>query len=95
MPEIRGITAPRMPDVAVTIEEVQAELSMLDGTKAEGQDELHPRLLKILAGVAAAPLTVIFNETLGSGVMPDDWRTAVLAPIYKGGGERCRVTTGR
>jgi hypothetical protein len=42
-------------------------------------------LLKELIEEVAEPLTLIFNKSLASGEVPDDWRDAHVTPIYKKG----------
>ena len=55
------------------------------GTPAAGPDEIGPRLLQELEGAATAALTIIFRESVASGVVPDDWRRANVTPIFKKG----------
>ena len=41
----------------------------------------------MLANQVADPLAVIFNESLATGNLPEDWKTAVVTPIFKHGGK--------
>ena len=50
-----------------------------------GPDQIHPRVLKQLATAVAPIFTVIFNKSLHSGEVPEDWRKANVAPIFKKG----------
>uniref|UniRef100_A0A8C3H626 Reverse transcriptase domain-containing protein n=1 Tax=Chrysemys picta bellii TaxID=8478 RepID=A0A8C3H626_CHRPI len=50
-----------------------------------GPDALHPRVLKKLADVIAEPLAIIFENSWRSGEVPDDWKKANVAPIFKKG----------
>ncbi|CAM5158115.1 unnamed protein product [Eretmochelys imbricata] len=50
-----------------------------------GPDELHPRVLKELAAVIAEPLAIIFENSWGTGEVPDDWKKANVVPIFKKG----------
>lgn len=50
-----------------------------------GPDLIHPRVLKQLARVVAPILTVIFNKSLHSAEVPEDWKKANVAPIFKKG----------
>uniref|UniRef100_A0A8C5M6F8 Reverse transcriptase domain-containing protein n=1 Tax=Leptobrachium leishanense TaxID=445787 RepID=A0A8C5M6F8_9ANUR len=50
-----------------------------------GPDGIHPKLLKELSDVIAKPLTDLFNQSLLTGVVPEDWKLANVVPIYKKG----------
>ncbi|CAM5177829.1 unnamed protein product [Eretmochelys imbricata] len=50
-----------------------------------GPDALHPRVLKELADVIAEPLAIIFENSWGSGEVPEDWKKANVVPIFKKG----------
>ena len=53
--------------------------------KAAGSDGIVPRLLSELSDQLAPPLTIIFNKSIESGIVPEDWRQANVAPIFKKG----------
>ena len=50
-----------------------------------GPDSLHPHLLKEVACEISLPLSIIFNKSLISGSIPDDWRLANITAIFKKG----------
>ena len=64
---------------------VEKLLTQLDPSKASGPDELKPRILKELAKEISPILSLIFQKSLDTGVVPSDWRTAHVSPIYKKG----------
>ena len=74
-----------MPQVTITAAEVHSKLSNLDVSKGSGPDGLHPKILSILAGHLAIPLANLFNRSLAEGLVPNDWRHAVICPIFKKG----------
>ena len=47
------------------------------------QDGLHPRVLKEIQSYIVEPLKIIFDLSLKTGRLPDDWQSAVVSPIYK------------
>ena len=51
--------------------------------KATGPDNIPAWLLKNHAEVLAPPLTAIFNNSLGEGVVPIEWKTANVIPLPK------------
>ena len=70
---------------SVTPSEVFTELSALNTCKACGPDGICPRLLKEGAEYLAAPLAALFNKSLAEGVLPQDWISANITPVFKKG----------
>ncbi|CAH8521645.1 unnamed protein product [Schistosoma intercalatum] len=58
-------------------------LSTSDMEKTTGPDELQPKILRQIAQYIAASLTVIFNMSLGQGVLPTNWKDAIVTQIHK------------
>ena len=50
-----------------------------------GPDGLPPLLYKSLAQCISEPLALMFDSFMSVGRIPDEWRRAVVTPIYKGG----------
>ncbi len=75
------MNAPRFTSLAV-----HKELSPLDTAKGSGPDDLHPFMLQILADFLAEPIIALYNKSLQSGEVPQDWRKAIICPIFKKGG---------
>ena len=67
----------------IQVETVIELLLHLDCHKSMGPDRIHPRVLTKLAGVIAEPLSAIYQRSWLSGEVPEDWRLADVAPIYK------------
>ena len=74
-----------LTEVKVTEEGVLKMLQSLDPYKACGNDNIHPRVLRELAVYIAPILTTIYNSSLETGEIPQDWRDANVCPIYKKG----------
>ena len=72
-------------------ETVRDLLLQLDCHKSMGPDEIHPRVLRERAEVIAEPLSIIYQCSLLTGEIPEDWRLANVTPIYKKG---CREDPG-
>ena len=57
----------------------------LNPNKSPGEDGIHPRILKEVATSIAPALTKLYNNTLKSHEVPDDWGTALITAIFKKG----------
>ena len=64
---------------------VLSHLLSLDTTKATGPDGLSARFLKEVSNVIVEPLTVLYNESLQTGVIPLEWKKSHITLVHKGG----------
>ena len=46
---------------------------------------LNPRILRALEDKLARPLTHIFNNSVETGIIPEDWKSANVTAIHKKG----------
>ena len=72
-------------------------LKLLNGLiihKAPGPDDLSARVLKECSSEIAPILTLIYNESLVQGTVPDHWLQANVAQVFKKG-ERCSAANCR
>ncbi|KAL8614200.1 hypothetical protein ACOMHN_026417 [Nucella lapillus] len=76
---------PTMPVFSITPPGVEKLLANLNPAKAAGPDNISPRVLKTLASEVSPLLTSIFQRSLSTGCVPEDWRTAHVTPVYKKG----------
>lgn len=72
----------------VTTSEVNILLRKLHKNKSCGIDELPPRFLKDIAPVIAEPLTHIINVSFKTGIIPTDWKTSKITPVFKSGSKQ-------
>ena len=91
-----GVTAPetvqldtQMDPVHFTQEEVLRELLRLDVNKGYGADGIHPRILRAISHFVASPLSGLFNLSLTTSIVPPDWRSWIINPIFKKGNREC------
>ena len=52
---------------------------------ALGPDKITKRQLSELKDVVAQPICIIFNKSLSTGEVPEDWRIANVTPVFKNG----------
>ncbi|KAI8515244.1 hypothetical protein Bbelb_078350 [Branchiostoma belcheri] len=81
--------APTCSSINIVEAGVRKLMQNLNPRKAPGPDGISPRLLKELANELAPALTLLFQSSLETGIVPQDWRTANVTPVYKKG-ERYR-----
>ena len=74
-------------DVDISPEKVGKKLNAMRINAAPGPDKLAPRLVRAngVTELLSAPLAMIYRKSLDEGVVPDDWRTANVTPIFKKG----------
>ena len=94
IPEPDEPESPTMPEITVTEEGVFKLLLNLKENKASGPDQTPAKILKAAAKPLSKCLTVVFNSSLGSGILPHDWCTANITPIFKKG-ERYKASNYR
>ena len=83
--DIGALAVADMQQVNIVERDVSKSLSYLSFDKAAGPDGVHPAIVKPLASLVARPLTQLFNQSLQDGEILDDWRTAHVVAIHKGG----------
>ena len=71
--------------VQTTPSEVFELLSSLNCRKASGPDTICPRLLKEGAAEISCSLSKLFNKSLCDSVLPLDWVSANVCPVFKRG----------
>ena len=82
VPKLRQYECNILDTFNFSTEEVQEKLQHLNMYKSTGQDMLHPRILRALMEKLARPLTHILNNSLETGIIPEDWKAANVAAIH-------------
>ena len=76
---------PTMPDITITVAGVEKLLASLNPRKASGPDQVPTRILKEHASTLAPVLQIIFQQSLDTGDIPEDWRQANVTAVFKKG----------
>eukprot|EP00061_Rhincodon_typus_P008758 g31649.t1 len=71
--------------VAITKEKVLEKLNGLKVDNSPGPDGLHPRVLKEIVEEIVEALVMIFQESLESGRVPEDWKIVEVTGLFKKG----------
>ena len=77
--------ASTMPNIIINNEGVLNLLNKLQLGKAAGADSIPSNLLKICSNQLAPVFTLLFQASLNQGKIPEDWKQALIVPIYKKG----------
>jgi len=64
-------------------DEILKIIMSLGNGKSAGHDGVKPDLLKKVANEISYPLPLVFNMSLSTGTVPDDFKIAKVVPIYK------------
>ena len=63
-------------------------LLQLKVDKSPGPDNIHPYFLKETANELAIPLNIIFNKSLESSEIPDEWKKGKITALFKKGSKK-------
>ena len=74
-----------MPGIEISTNGVEKLLNALNPKKAVGPDQVSTRMLKNFASILAPVLKEIFTQSLQTGDVPMDWKTANITAIFKKG----------
>ena len=74
-----------MPDIVVTTPGVEKLLKTQSPNKASGPDGIPAKFLVETTAELAPALTLLYQASFQQSKIPDDWRHARVAPIYKTG----------
>ena len=87
-------THPEMTPITINEAGVRKLLQNIKPHKAAGPDNIPARILREAANNLAPAMTILFQASIDQGTLPDDWKTANVAPIFKKG-DRCKAANYR
>ena len=74
-----------LSSLVISTEKVEKLLRDLNKGKVPGPDGINPRVLSEAAKELAPPLQILFQRSIDSSTVPEEWKKAVVTPIYKKG----------
>ena len=86
MPTVNNKT--EMDKLTITENTILSILKELNISKSPGPDEISTRLLMELSDVICHPLCKIFETSIKTSCIPDDWKDAKISAIYKNGNNK-------
>ena len=72
-----------LTSVSFTTSKVFRKLGMLKAGTAPGPDGVQATLLKHASESLALPLAPLYQSLFNSGVVPEEWKVAMVTPIFK------------
>ena len=85
MPHVQKHIDESLETITIDPKGVQKLLSKINPSKASGPDQIPNLVLKECALEISPAVTILFQTSLNSGKLPDDWKNANIAPIFKKG----------
>ena len=67
----------------ITSEDLVVAFRSLNPNGSPGFDKISPRFLKEVSCYLILPLKILFQKSLDTSEIPDDWRTGIIVPIHK------------
>ena len=74
-----------LQSIVITEEMVQKKLKNLRVDKSPGLDNIHPFILNHCSTVLSKPLQIIYQISLGTGILPSVWKDGLISPLFKKG----------
>ena len=75
----------------MTEQNVKKKMMNLKTDKSQGLDGINPNLLKECNSSLSNPLSIIYQKSVDTGILPTDFKRANVTPLFKKG---CRSSTG-
>ena len=83
-----------LDNIPFTIQDVYHTLRKLPNKLSRTPDCLPAYLLRRIASAIAYPIYLLFQKSIETGELPDDWKIALVCPIFKKG-RNCLVSNYR
>ena len=75
--------------------EVSRVFNEISNSSSPGIAGIHPKILKLLPSILIPVLTKLFNFCISTNSIPDEWKSAVVTPLYKNKGSRADLNNYR
>ena len=88
IPKLTLGQAPKQSKMSITVEMVKRLIHDLNVHKSPGPVWIHPGFMQELSAELCIPLTMIFEKSIESAQLPDQWKVASVSAIFKKGNKK-------
>ena len=78
----------KLEEITISQEKVEETIAAMKQDSSPGPDGIPPKIFHELKKQLSRPLASLFRLSMETGKIPDDWRDAVITPIYKKKGSK-------
>ena len=82
---IKSHTDGTLSDITFEINMIAKKLELIKPTSCPGPDMISPAVFKHCSQLLAIPLHIIMDQSYKMSILPNDWKIALIRPIYKSG----------
>ena len=75
--------------------EVKIIFEKLSSSSAPGVSGIHPKILKLIPDILIPIYTNLFNYCIVTNTIPDEWKSAVVTPLFKNKGSKTEMKNYR
>ena len=76
----------RFENITITEGDIEESIRQMASNAGPGPDGIPSLLLKKCVSSLSQPLALLWTESLGRGVIPDQFKVGLITPVHKGGG---------
>ena len=69
--------------ILISDRDILNAINVLNVNGSPGQDNIYPEFIKKMCCFLVLPLRLLFQKSIDTGILPEDWRKGVVVPIYK------------
>ena len=85
MPTCPEYSGTKLQNMEISRKQIQKKIDRLKPFSAPGPDNITSKMLKDHSSSLSRALSIIFNTSIQTGEIPNDWKLANVAPIHKKG----------
>ena len=74
----------KINSVEILLEDIMKKINNLKENKAQGPDQMSPKVIKECKEMLGPAFTILFNKSMKEEKLPGVWKAANITPIYKG-----------